>query len=66
MSTSEKMKKQNEWNKKYLANNPEARERKKISNYKSNAKLLINKYSDEISLLELREMIDNKLKELKQ
>ena len=61
----EQMKKQVEWNKKYLENNPEARERKKISNYKSNAKLLINKYADKDSLLELRELIDSKLKELK-
>lgn len=65
MDKKEQMKKQVEWNKKYLANNPEARKRKKISNYKSNAKLLINKYSDEASLLELRELIDNKLKEFK-
>ena len=61
----EQMKKQVEWNKKYLANNPEARKRKNISGYKSNAKLFINKYADKDSLLELREIIDDKLKELK-
>ena len=61
----EQMKKQVERNKRYLANNPEARERKKISNYKSNAKLFINTYANKDNLLELRELIDNKLKELK-
>ena len=65
MGTSEKMKKQVERNKKYLSNNPEARKRKNISGYKSNAKLFINKYADKDNLLKLRELIDNKLKELK-
>lgn len=61
----EQMKKQVERSKKYLANNPEARKRKNISGYKSNAKLFINKYADKDNLLKLRELIDNKLKELK-
>lgn len=65
MDKKEQIKKQVERNNKYLANNPEARVRKKISNCKSNAKLFINKYADKDNLLELREMIDNKLKELK-
>lgn len=65
MKKTELMKKQNEWNKKYLNNNPEARLRSNISKYKSATKTFISKYSDETSLLELREMIDNKLKELK-
>lgn len=62
---TEQMRKQVERNRKYLANNPEARIRKKISNCKSNAKLFINKYADKNNLLELKEMIDIKLKELK-
>lgn len=61
----EQMKKQVERSKRYLANNPEARKRKNISGYKSNAKLFINKYADKNNLLELKEMIDIKLKELK-
>ena len=61
----EQMKKQVERSKKYLENNPEARKRKNISGYKSNAKLFINTYANKDNLLELSEMIDNKLKELK-
>lgn len=65
MEKTELMKKQNEWNKKYLNSNPEARIRSNISKYKSATKTFISKYSDKDSLLELRELIDNKLKELK-
>lgn len=65
MEKAELMKKQNERNKKYLNSNPEARIRSNISKYKSATKTFISKYSDEASLLELRELIDNKLKELK-
>ena len=65
MDKKERIKKQVERNNKYLANNPEARVRKKISNYKSNSKTFIKKYAKKDCLIELRELIDNKLKELK-
>ena len=64
MDKRELMSRQNEWNKKYLNNNPEARMKSNISKCKSWAKAFIIKYADKNSLLELRELIDKKLNEL--
>lgn len=48
---------QNEANKRYLANNPEAKEKFKISSLRSNAKRFINSYSNLDELKELEELI---------
>ena len=55
--------KQMEANKRYLENHPEAKERRKISNYKSNTKTFIKKYATKENLIELRNLIEEILKE---
>ena len=54
---------QMEANKRYLENHPEAKERRKISNYKSNTKTFIKKYATKENLIELRNLIEEILKE---
>lgn len=48
---------QSERTRKYLDSNPEAKERHKISRYKTNAKKFINAYAKEDDLLLLEELI---------
>lgn len=48
--------------KRYLENNPEARQRNNISNYKSKAKKFIKEMATETELQELMELIKEKLK----
>lgn len=54
------MKQQVEANKKYLANNPEARERKKISNLKSNGKKFIKEFAKMEDLEEFKTLIKDR------
>ena len=54
---------QMEANKRYLENHPEAKERRKISNNKSNTKTFIKKYDTKENLIELRNLIEEILKE---
>ena len=56
---------QTEANKRYLANNPEAREKKRISNYKSNGKNFIKNFATLEDLKELEELKKKKKKFLK-
>lgn len=51
------MKQQVEANNKYLANNPEARERKKVSNLKSNGKKFIKEFAKIEDLEEFKTLI---------
>lgn len=53
---------QNEANKRYLANNPEAKEKIKKSGYKSKAKKFIKEMATVPELEELKEMIKERLK----
>ncbi len=48
--------------KRYLENNPEQKIKNNISNYKSKAKKFINEMANETELLELMELIKEKLK----
>ena len=57
--------KQTEANRRYLANNPEARERKKISNLKSNGKKYIKEFAQISDLEEFKEFIKEREKILK-
>lgn len=50
-----------EANKRYLANNPEAKEKNKISTLRSSAKRFINNFATKEDLLILKEMIENKI-----
>lgn len=52
-------------NKRYLENNPAARERKRISNYKSNGKAFIKNFATLEDLEELTELIEERKKILK-
>lgn len=56
------MEQQVEATKRYLANNPEAKIRNNISNYKSKAKKFIKEMATDNELLELQELIKEKLK----
>ena len=51
-------------NKRYIENNPEAKERRKISNYKSNAKTFIKNYATLEDLTELENLIQEKKREI--
>ncbi|MDY4012002.1 MAG: hypothetical protein SOY60_10130 [Fusobacterium gastrosuis] len=57
--------KQTEANRRYLANNPETRERKKISNLKSNGKKYIKEFAQLSDLEEFKEFIKEREKILK-
>lgn len=57
--------KQTEANRRYLANNPEARERKKISNLKSSGKKYIKEFAQLSDLEEFKEFIKEREKILK-
>ena len=50
-------------NKRYLENNPGAKERAKISDYRSKAKKFILEFADRSDLEDLQELINEKLKE---
>ena len=52
-------------NKRYLENNPEARERKRISNYKSNGKTFIKNFATLEELQEFTELITERKNFLK-
>ena len=56
------MQQQVEATKRYLENNPEARQRNNISNYKSKAKKFIKEMATETELQELMELIKERLK----
>lgn len=59
------IKKQIEADKRYLANNPEAKEKKKISAMKSNGKRFIKEFATLEELEEIRILINEREKELK-
>lgn len=52
-------------NKRYLENNPEAKEKKKISNYKSNGKTFIKNFATLEDLQELELLIEERKNILK-
>lgn len=53
-----------EANKRYLANNPGAKEKQKKASCKSSAKRFIKNYADKSELLELIELINEKMENL--
>lgn len=53
-----------EADKRYLANNPEAKERKKISAMKSNAKRFLREFATLEELQEVEVLVENRKKEL--
>jgi hypothetical protein len=55
---------QMEANKRYLENNKEAKEKKKITSLRSNGKNFIKNYSDMASLKEFEALIQERKKEL--
>ena len=51
-------------NKRYLENNPDAKEKIRLSMYKSQAKRFIKSLGNKKELLELKEILDERLKDM--